>query len=76
MLKRAGGDHVGSWGLPGGHIEPGETVRPAHSHPNGEEVIYIVRGNGRVMVEGEDRAEVQGLAERLADVVRGLARAA
>ena len=30
----------------------------------------------RVMVEGEDRAEVQGLAERLADVVRGLARAA
>jgi quercetin dioxygenase-like cupin family protein len=34
-------------------VEPGQTVRPAHSHPNGEEVIYIIRGTGRVMVEGE-----------------------
>jgi quercetin dioxygenase-like cupin family protein len=34
-------------------VEPGETVRPAHSHPNGEEVIYIVKGSGRVMIEGE-----------------------
>jgi len=34
-------------------IAPGDKVRPAHSHPNGEEVIYIVTGSGRVMVEGE-----------------------
>jgi quercetin dioxygenase-like cupin family protein len=34
-------------------VAPGETVRPAHSHPNGEEVIYIIAGSGRVMVEGE-----------------------
>jgi len=34
-------------------VEPGQTVRPAHSHPNGEEVIYIIKGRGRVMVEGE-----------------------
>ena len=33
-------------------VEPGQTVRPAHSHPNGEEVIYIVEGNGRVMIDG------------------------
>jgi quercetin dioxygenase-like cupin family protein len=33
-------------------VAPGETVRPAHSHPNGEEVIYIVQGAGRVMIEG------------------------
>jgi quercetin dioxygenase-like cupin family protein len=33
-------------------VAPGETVRPAHSHPNGEEVIYIVQGSGRVMIEG------------------------
>jgi quercetin dioxygenase-like cupin family protein len=33
-------------------VEPGQTVRPAHSHPNGEEVIYIVQGSGRVMIEG------------------------
>lgn len=31
---------------------PGQTVRPAHSHPNGEEVIYILNGSGRVMIEG------------------------
>ena len=28
-------------------------VRPAHSHPNGEEVIYIISGSGRVLVDGE-----------------------
>ena len=33
-------------------VQPGQTVRPAHSHPNGEEVIYILRGSGRVMIEG------------------------
>jgi mannose-6-phosphate isomerase-like protein (cupin superfamily) len=33
-------------------VAPGETVRPAHSHPNGEEVIYIVQGAGKVMIEG------------------------
>ena len=34
-------------------VKPGETVRPAHSHPNGEEVIYIIKGSGRVLVNGE-----------------------
>ena len=34
-------------------VAPGDKVRPAHSHPNGEEVIYIIRGSGRVMVDGE-----------------------
>jgi quercetin dioxygenase-like cupin family protein len=34
-------------------IAPGEKVRPAHSHPHGEEVIYIIRGSGRVLVAGE-----------------------
>jgi quercetin dioxygenase-like cupin family protein len=33
-------------------VAPGETVRPAHSHPNGEEVIYVITGSGRVMIEG------------------------
>lgn len=33
-------------------VQPGHTVKPAHSHPNGEEVIYIVQGSGRVMIEG------------------------
>jgi quercetin dioxygenase-like cupin family protein len=33
-------------------IAPGKTVKPAHSHPNGEEVVYIIRGCGRVMVDG------------------------
>ncbi len=33
-------------------VSPGETVKPAHSHPNGEEVIYILSGRGRVMIDG------------------------
>lgn len=34
-------------------VAPGEKVRPAHSHPNGEELIYILEGSGRVLVDGE-----------------------
>jgi quercetin dioxygenase-like cupin family protein len=34
-------------------VAPGDKVRPAHSHPNGEEVIYIITGSGRVMVGGD-----------------------
>lgn len=34
-------------------VAPGEKVRPAHSHPQGEEIIYIIRGSGRVLVDGE-----------------------
>lgn len=34
-------------------VPPGERVRPAHSHPQGEEVIYIIHGTGRVLVGGE-----------------------
>ena len=34
-------------------VAPGERVRPAHSHPHSEEVIYIVKGSGRVLVQGE-----------------------
>ena len=34
-------------------VAPGDKVRPAHAHPHGEEVIYIISGTGRVMVAGE-----------------------
>lgn len=34
-------------------VQPGETVRPAHSHPHSEELIYILTGSGKVMIEGE-----------------------
>lgn len=51
---------LGDGGLTANHmsmcvirVAPGEKVRPAHSHPNGEEVIYILSGSGRVMVDGE-----------------------
>lgn len=33
-------------------IQPGETVKPAHCHPNGEEVVYLLSGTGRVFIEG------------------------
>jgi len=51
---------VGTGGLQSGQcsacvirVAPGDKVRPAHSHPNGDEVIYIIAGTGRVMV-GDD----------------------
>jgi len=34
-------------------IPPGEKARPAHSHPQGEEVVYILSGTGRALVAGE-----------------------
>src|SRR5512140_1491532 len=43
-------------------VAPGGTVKPAHSHPNGEECIYIVRGSGRVMVDGALQQVKEGTA--------------
>ena len=43
-------------------VAPGETVRPAHAHPNGEELIYIIEGSGRVMVDGAVDAVRTGTA--------------
>lgn len=43
-------------------LAPGEKVRPAHSHPNGEEVIYVITGSGRVLVGGEVRPVTAGTA--------------
>lgn len=33
-------------------VQPGQTVRPAHSHPKSEEIIYLLSGSGRVYIEG------------------------
>ena len=33
-------------------IAPGHKVQPAHSHPNGEELIHIISGSGRILVDG------------------------
>ena len=33
-------------------VEPGQTVSPAHSHPNGEEMLYIISGEGTVYIDG------------------------
>jgi quercetin dioxygenase-like cupin family protein len=43
-------------------VAPGQRVRPAHSHPNGEEVIYILSGHGRVLVDGEVEPVTSGCA--------------
>jgi len=40
----------------------GRTVKPAHSHPNGEELIYIVQGTGRVYVDGIIKSVKPGTA--------------
>mgnify|MGYP005609426295 FL=1 len=34
-------------------VAPRDKVRPAHAHPLGEEVIYVISGAGRVLVAGE-----------------------
>jgi quercetin dioxygenase-like cupin family protein len=34
-------------------VAPGDKVRPAHAHPLGEEVIYVISGTGRVLVAGQ-----------------------
>ena len=34
-------------------IKPGNTVKPAHAHPDLEEVIYITSGEGQVLIDGE-----------------------
>ena len=33
-------------------VEPGSTVKPAHSHPDCEELIYFIKGEGHVYVDG------------------------
>lgn len=43
-------------------VQPGQTVRPAHSHPNGEEAIYIISGSGRVLIDGTIQAVKAGSA--------------
>src|ERR1041385_532443 len=43
-------EHCSAWVI---RVAPGEKVRPAHSHPHSEEVIYVMSGSGRVLVEGE-----------------------
>jgi mannose-6-phosphate isomerase-like protein (cupin superfamily) len=33
-------------------VDSGKTVKPAHRHPKGEELIYFIQGNGEVYVDG------------------------
>ncbi len=35
------------------NIKPGSTVKPAHSHPANEEVIYIAGGSGDAYIDGK-----------------------
>lgn len=43
-------------------VSPGETVKPAHSHPDGEELIYVISGEGKVYVDGEVQLLESGTA--------------
>lgn len=43
-------------------VAPGQTVKPAHSHPDGEELIYVIKGNGNVYVDGLIRPINEGTA--------------
>lgn len=39
-------------------LEPGRRALPAHSHPNGEETIYIISGKGKVLI-GDEVGEIK-----------------
>jgi len=43
-------------------VAPGGRALPAHSHPAGEEIIYILNGHGRVLVDGEVETVKAGCA--------------
>ena len=43
-------------------IGPRQTVNPAHAHPDGEELIYVVSGKGQVLVDGEVGVLTEGCA--------------
>ena len=43
-------------------VLPGQTVSPAHSHPNGEELIYVIGGEGKVYVDGVVKTVREGSA--------------
>ena len=55
--ERLNGRHLSACVI---RVPPGEKVRPAHSHPNGEELIYIIHGSGRVLVDGAVEAVKEG----------------
>ena len=58
LARSAPDAHAGRalFGVRDPRARPANKVRPAHSHPNGEEVIYIISGSGRVLVGGEVQA--------------------
>ena len=43
-------------------VAPHSRARPAHSHPEGEEIIYILNGHGRVLIDGEVESVKAGCA--------------
>ncbi|HOV93291.1 MAG TPA: cupin domain-containing protein [Spirochaetales bacterium] len=43
-------------------VLPGQTVKPAHAHPQGEELIYVISGEGKVCVDGEVKPLTTGTA--------------
>ena len=51
-------------------IQAGQRVRPAHRHPLGEEVIYILQGEGQVFVRHAGGDEVQPLTPGTAVLFR------
>lgn len=38
-------------------VYPGKRAKPAHAHKNGEEIVYIVSGKGKVLV-GDQISEI------------------
>ena len=43
-------------------VAPHGRALPAHSHPAGEEIIYVLNGFGRVLIDGESEPLKAGCA--------------
>lgn len=43
-------------------VKQGQTVRPCHSHPTSEEIIYIIQGEGEAWIDEEIFAFTAGTA--------------
>jgi len=56
IFKKESREH-NNWSMCIIEVMPKESVRPAHSHPDADEIVYIIKGRGQVLI-GDQVLEV------------------